>query len=113
MKVVCFSPNDAIWAWTLPQAQFLEALKQRGDEIVYVYCDREYASLCMAMASQGISYRAADDVKAAACDACQRNSKLVRMKLGFQSRSVRSFVTDEDRQDARRIACDLPVSELM
>ncbi len=37
-----------------PQAQFLEALQQRGDEIIYVYCDREYSSFCMSMASSGV-----------------------------------------------------------
>lgn len=113
MKVVCFSPNDAIWPWTLPQAQVLEALKQRGDQVIYVYCDREYSSLCVSMASMGIPYSAPDSAKAAACDICQRNSKLVRARLGFESRPLRSFMTDADRDSARLTASKSPISELI
>lgn len=113
MKIVCFSPNDAVWRWTLPQAQFLEALKQRGDEIVYVYCDREYASHCMSMASFGVAFPATTEEKQAICDICARNSQMVRSELGFAGRSLRSFATDAERAEADRIAAELPLKQLM
>src|SRR5580704_8128893 len=51
MKVLCFSPNDAVWLWAKPQAQVLKALKDRGDTIHYAHCDRTITDFCMAMAA--------------------------------------------------------------
>lgn len=113
MRVLCFSPNDAIWRWTLPQAQFLETLKRRGDEIVYVHCSREYASYCMSMAASGVQFSAASEDKSAICSICVRNSDLVRDELQFDGRPLGSFIDVDMRAEGTRLACELSVSEMM
>lgn len=112
MKVVCFSPNDAVWRWTFPQAKFLEALKQRGDEIIYVYCDREFSSFCMSMASSGVRFTDDPEKKQAVCDLCVERSRLVRSEFGFEGRSLKSFLTDEDRDTATHISSEESVKSL-
>lgn len=104
LRFVCFSPNDAVWRWTLPQAQFLEALQQRGDEIIYVYCDREYSSFCMSMASSGIRFSDSADAKKAVCDKCVQQSEMVRTQLNFTGRPLRSFLKAEDFVYADRLS---------
>ncbi|KIF66081.1 hypothetical protein HY68_37765 [Streptomyces sp. AcH 505] len=112
VRVVCFSPNDAVWRWTLPQAQFLEALQQRGDEIIYVYCDREYSSFCMSMASSGVRFSDAADKKKAICDRCVVQSDMVRSQLNFEGRPLRSFLRGEDIEEADRLSRDAPMETL-
>jgi hypothetical protein len=112
LRIVCFSPNDAVWRWTLPQAQFLEALQQRGDEIVYVYCDREYSSFCMSMAASGVRFSDSLDAKNAICDICVRQSELVRAQFGFTGRSLRSFLEAADIEYADRLSRESPIAEL-
>jgi hypothetical protein len=112
MKVLCFSPNDAVWRWTLPQAQFLEALQQRGDEIVYVYCDRVYASFCMSMASSGVRFADDTAAKAAICDKCVANSNLARSRLGFSGRAIGSFLRPEDFAAAEDLSTTRSLDEL-
>ena len=112
MRVVCFSPNDAVWRWTLPQAQFLEALQQRGDEIIYVYCDREYSSFCMSMASSGVRFSDSADAKQAICDTCVRQSEMVRGQFGFTGRPLRSFLTAGDIEYADRLSRESPIEDL-
>ena len=112
MRIVCFSPNDAVWLWTLPQAQFLESVQQRGDEIIYIYCDRVYSSFCMSMASHGVSFSDSPAAKEAICDICSQQSKMVRTQLNFASRSLRSFVKVQDIDNADRLSRERPVEEL-
>jgi hypothetical protein len=112
LRVVCFSPNDAVWRWSLPQAQFLEALQQRGDEIVYVYCDREYSSFCMSMAASGIRFSDSAETKRAVCDTCVQQAKMVRTQLNFTGRPLRSFLKAEDIEYADRLSREGPIEEL-
>jgi hypothetical protein len=112
MRVICFSPNDAVWRWTLPQAQVLDALKQRGDEIIYVYCDRTFTSFCMSMASLGISFSDSPSTKAAVCDTCARHSLLVRSRLGVCGRSIGSFLQPRDFEEAENLSSTCPLDEL-
>jgi hypothetical protein len=112
MKIVCFSPNDAVWLWTFPQAQFLETLQQRGDEIVYVYCDREFSSFCMSMASARVSFADAPARKREICDMCVERSQLVRSRFNFPSRPLKSFLTDGDRRTADQLSATAAVGDL-
>jgi hypothetical protein len=112
VKVVCFSPNDAVWRWALPQAQFLETLKQRGDEIIYVYCDRELTSFCMSMASSGVGFSDDAASKKNVCDICVRQSELVRSRFGFTGRALRSFLKSEDIELADQLSREGPIAEL-
>ncbi len=112
LRIVCFSPNDAVWLWTLPQAQVLDALQQRGDEIIYVYCDREYSSFCMSMASHGVGFSDDPAAKKAICDKCVRQSQMVRSQLDFAGRSLRSFLQPQDIDDADRLSRERLVEEL-
>lgn len=112
MKILCFSPNDAVWRWTFPQAQFLEALQQRGDEIVYVYCDREFSSFCMSMASSGVSFADPTAKKQEICDLCVERSELVRSRFAFQGRSLKSFLTEDERDQADQISATASVRQL-
>jgi hypothetical protein len=112
VKVVCFSPNDAVWRWTLPQAQVLDALKQRGDEIIYVYCDRAFSSFCMSMASLGVSFSDSATRKATICDRCVKHSKLARSRLGVAGRSIQSFLQPEDFDAANNISATRSRDEL-
>jgi hypothetical protein len=112
VRIVCFSPNDAVWIWTLPQAQFLEVLRQRGDEIIYVYCDREYSSFCMSMASSGVRFADDASTKRAVCDVCVRQSEVVRTQLGFSGRALRSFLRPEDVAAADRLSLEGSIEDL-
>ena len=112
MKVLCFSPNDAVWRWTLPQAQFLEVLKQRGDSIDYLYCDRTFSSYCMSMASSGVGVDAPEEAKKAVCDRCTGVSRLVREQFGFAGHTVHSFLTNEEKREASDIASRASVGEM-
>jgi hypothetical protein len=113
MKVLCFAPNDAVWRWTLPQAQFLEALKQRGDAISYLYCDRTFAKYCMSMASMGVPIDASIEAKAAICAKCTANSALVRDRLGFEGHALHGYLTDSERAQALDLAKNSSVPDLI
>jgi hypothetical protein len=113
MKCVCFSPNDAIWRWTFPQANFLEALKQRGDEVIYVHCDRALSKYCMVMAVHGISVDAPDDLKERCCADCVHTSELVRDKYGFTSVALDSLLEAEEIASADDLIQQKPVEELI
>ena len=112
MKILCFSPNDAVWRWTLPQAQFLEALKQRGDSIDYLYCDRTFSSYCMSMASSGVGVDATREAKNAVCDRCVGISRLVREQFGFAGHPVHRFLTDEEKLHANDVARRASIKEI-
>ena len=112
MKIVCFSPNDAVWLWTFPQAQFLEALQQRGDEITYVYCDREFSSFCMSMASFRVSFTDPPARKQEICDICVAQSGLVRSRFNFPSRPLKAFLTDADRKMADLLSTTYSMEDL-
>lgn len=113
MKVLCFAPNDAIWRWSLPQALLLDALQQRGDEIVYVHCRREYARYCMAMASLGVAFSSPKEEKARICDVCERNTDAIRRELGFDQRELGSFIREDDRSTADRLSSELPLDAVV
>ena len=104
MKVLCYAPNNAVWRYTFPQAQWLEILKQRGDEIVYAYCDHDYESFCMSMAAFQVGVEAPAEKKQAVCRRCVANAHKVAQSFGFSAYSVNSFVTAEDRATAHRLA---------
>ncbi len=112
MKVLCFAPNDAVWRWALPQAQFLEALKQRGDAVDYLYCDRTFSSFCMSMASSGVAFDAPRDVKEVVCRKCLDNFKVIRDGFGFDTHSLYAHLTDTERAEAKNLAQQLNVKEM-
>ncbi len=101
-------------AGPLPQAQLLETLKDRGDEIVYVYCDREFSQYCMSMASSGVPFSAAVSDKEAICNVCVSNSALTRSQFGFDGRPLRSFpLSGEESDIADAASRDLSVQQLI
>jgi len=100
MKCVCFSPNDAVWLWTFSQAGFLEALKQRGDEVIYLYCDRTLSEYCMVMAVNGVAVDDSAERKEQVCSECVRASKLVREKCGFTGVPLHSLLNQNDFAEA-------------
>jgi hypothetical protein len=125
MKCVCFSPNDGVWRWTFPQARFLEALKQRGDEVIYLYCDKTMSEYCMTMAVHGVAISDSADKKAAVCTECVRTSKLVRERYAFSGIPLHGLVDENDiamadamsRQDSvekliRYSAAGIPVGQI-
>ncbi|HZP68461.1 MAG TPA: hypothetical protein VFB29_00840 [Pseudolabrys sp.] len=112
MKILCFAPNDAVWRWTLPQAQFLETLRQRGDSIDYLYCDRTFATFCMAMASSGVGVDAGREAKEAICARCVNMSGLVREQFGFSGHPVHRFLTDKEKNRASDIAGCASIKEM-
>jgi hypothetical protein len=112
MKVLCFSPNDAVWIWAKPQAQVLKALKDRGDTIEYAYCDRTITDFCMSMASSRVPLSATTEQKDAICKTCVEQSSLLRGFLGVDGFPIHRYVQAEDRQEARRIGEKTPIDEL-
>jgi hypothetical protein len=112
-RVLCFSPNNAVWRWTFPQAQFLEALKKRGDEVVYVYCDREFSDFCMSMASSGVGFEADPARKAAICALCVRSAGEVCEAFGFTSRPLGDFLTQAERVETGNISANEPLESLI
>jgi hypothetical protein len=112
MKVLCFSPNDAVLVWAKPQAQVLKALKDRGDTIDYAYCDRTITDFCMSMASSRVSFSASKEQKDDICKTCVEQSSLLRGFLGVDGFPIHRYVQAGDRQEARRISEETPIDEL-
>lgn len=113
MKVLCFAPNDAVWRWTLPQAQFLESLKQRGDEIIYIHCDRTLRNYCMSMACLGVTFKESPERKDAVCERCCALSQLTRSRFGFEGHSLASFVSEDEIARADALSQQATVDELL
>lgn len=113
MKVLCFAPNDAVWRWTLPQAQFLESLKQRGDEIIYIHCDRTLRNYCMSMACLGVTFKETPERKDVVCKRCCALSQLTRSRFGFEGHSLASFVSDDEIARADALSEQATVDELL
>lgn len=111
MKFLCFSPNDAVWLWAKPQALVLKALRERGDTISYIYCDRTITGFCMAMASSSVPFDATDTAKDEVCQVCARNSRLLREFIGIEGHPMHRFVSADDRAAAARLS-EMPISEL-
>ena len=112
MKALCFSPNDAVWLWSKPQAQVLKALKDRGDTVHYAYCDRTITDFCMSMASSGVPFSASEEQKDAICKICVEQSALLRGFVGVDGFPIHKYVRVEERQEARRIGENTPIDEL-
>jgi hypothetical protein len=113
MKCVCFSPNDAIWRWTFPQAAFLEALKRRGDKVIYMHCDRTLSKYCMVMAVHGVAVDAPDEVRERCCTECVRVSGLVRDKYGFTGVALHSLLESDEIAMAEALSQQKSVEELI
>jgi len=113
MKIACFSPNDAIWLWTFSQANFLEALKNRGDRIFYIHCDRTLSSYCTVMAVHSVM--PGDDMKKKErlCVNCTRQSSLVRERYGFDSIALHTLLDPDDYFYADSITEQLTVEDLI
>jgi hypothetical protein len=83
---------------------FLDALHQKGDEIIYLHCDQGIKDYCMTMASSGISIEDHPERKAAVCKMCCEQSKLIRDKFEFNSISLKSCIEQQDIDFADRLA---------
>jgi hypothetical protein len=113
MKILCFSPNDAIWLWTFSQANFLETLQNRGDEITYLYCDRTLCSYCTVMAVHGLMPTDTTQKKDDVCRECVSSSSLVRRKYGFTGVALHSLLEKDDYEEADALSGAKSVDDLI
>lgn len=104
MKVLCFSPNDAVWVWARPQAQVLKTFLDRGDEVLYVHCDRALTDFCMSMASTGVKFTDDAQKKNEVCERCVSQSSLVRDHLGCSGHALHLFIEKADIEAAEKLA---------
>jgi hypothetical protein len=83
MRILFFSPHSAIWEHAFPEALVAEALLQNQNEIIYIGCGGLLNSYCIAMSGLGISHKANNSEKEAACRRCKKNNELIRKNFKF------------------------------
>lgn len=103
LKLLVFNPGHAIWAWGFPAGLTAETLMKRGHEILYLQCDREYQSFCMAQASMGVRWMSTQESRDRICTLCKENAQLVTNRLKLPTASINSFITSDDRKSAEKI----------
>ncbi len=81
MKIMFYAPNAAIWPHAFPEALVAEALKQEGNEIVYVGCGKQFRSYCVAMSAFGLEYNSPENEKEKICRQCERNKSFIRKEF--------------------------------
>jgi hypothetical protein len=96
VKVLFFSPHSAIWVHAFPEALVAEALKQEGNEIVYVGCGGLLRSHCIPMAAAAIPFDAPPSTKERVCGQCGDYKRILRRRFDLDGMDLTDIVTDED-----------------
>lgn len=104
MKILVFAPHSAIWVHAFPEALVVEALAQAGHDMRYVTCGRSFTRQCVPMSDAGLTHEDGPERRAAVCDRCDANARLIRDSFGFAGSALADELTGEDRAQARALA---------
>lgn len=72
----------------------MEALQQKGHEILYVGCNSALVSNCIPMISSHLAYDSPASKKNKLCTLCKTNSRVLRKEFGFGGFDLNSFLDE-------------------
>ncbi|MBK9292968.1 MAG: hypothetical protein IPM57_00730 [Oligoflexia bacterium] len=104
MKILVFSPSNAIWNWAYPTALVAESLQKSGDSVWFLTCDKEYSKFCMAQAASGVKFSSTPSEKDVICDLCISQRDLIANKLNLNKIHINDFITHAERDSAKQMA---------
>ena len=96
MKVMFYAPHAAIWPHAFPEALVAEALRQQGNQIVYVGCGGQFKSYCIAMSAYGLKFDSPEMEKEKICQKCERNKAFIRKEFGLSGPDIAEELFVED-----------------
>ncbi len=73
-----------------------EALRQQGNQIVYVGCGRQFKSYCIAMSACGLKFDSPEKEKEKICQKCERNKAFIRKEFGLNGPDIAEELSLED-----------------
>jgi hypothetical protein len=73
MKVLLFSPYQAIERHTFPEAYLAKTLTEAGHEVVYLGCDGILSRFCLAHSAHGLTEASSDEEREKVCRSCRLN----------------------------------------
>src|SRR5712671_1657886 len=105
LKTLVFAPHSDTWVHSFPEALFADALKQSGQQVVYVGCGRVFDNYCVCMSARGLTEASAPERKQAVCASCVRAEHRLRGEFGFDGYTMAQILTEDDyRQATARVA---------
>lgn len=104
MRILAFAPHSAIWIHAFPEALALEAMRQRGHEILHVGCGGVLRSHCVSMSGCGVPFESTSSAKGRICRSCNQNASIIRRRFGFTYQDLEQVVSEEDIEFATRSA---------
>lgn len=96
MKILFFAPHAGVWVHAFPEALVADAIRA-GNELVYVTCGGALSSLCVTMASRGLSVTSESSKKLAVCKECRGARDRLRSGLDLPGYDFETMLTSEDR----------------
>lgn len=98
MKIMFFSPHAYITVHSIPEAVVIEALKERGHDIITVNCDGALSGFCVSMSASGILPQATAQEKDAVCHACRERRDLIENEFHFPSIMLDKYIREDEEQ---------------
>ncbi len=103
MKILFFSPHAFIEVHALPEAVVVEALKERGHDVVTVTCDGALSGFCISMSAAGLSPHSSTLEKDAVCVGCRKRRDFILKEFAFPSITLDEFIEKEDEQSIQDV----------
>jgi hypothetical protein len=103
MKILVFAPHAGIWVHSFPEALVVEALKQHGQDIVYVTCGGVLRNFCIAMSAVGLTSAADASQKSRVCADCKSAKTTIRNRFGFAGYDLDEKLESRDFQRVQEI----------
>lgn len=111
--VVIFAPYSAIWSHALPEALIASAVKQTGQEIIYVPCDGLMMESCAAMSAQRMNHRTSLEARQALCGMCRKRRDALSVGLGAKVITMDSFLPQGVKAQMTAFVETINVSDIM
>jgi len=95
-KILFFSPNSAVLSFADPEALVAEALREEGNEIIYITCGKAFSDYCISMSANGLTYESSIEQKKKICSLCEYHKLRIKQDFKFDGYDLESVLEEKD-----------------
>lgn len=95
-KLIFFSPNSVIKAFSQPEAILAQSLAYLGNEVVYVSCGTALEDHCNSMSANGVWPRSSAEEKKRICEKCMQVRDTITTTYRLKGYDLKSVLLPED-----------------
>ena len=96
MKVLFFSPFQAIWQHAFPEALIARALIEQGHSVDIMQCSELYKNGCIAMGAYGKGFDSKKKEKEEVCYFCKNQKKILNNFHGAKKHALNDFINEDE-----------------